>query len=385
MSDLCSGEKDIIEVVRRVISCVEDVRVQGRTYHLLFDIVVLALCGVIAGCEGWQAIWLHSRDREEWFRRFLTLEHGIPHPDTFRRVFERLDSDQFQEVLFAVADSLRESFERSIISIDGKTLRRSFDKLLGQKSLHIVSAYEGESGMTLAQVSTDAKSNEITAIPDLLDKLDIADSVVTADAMACQVGIVEKIHEKGADYVICLKGNQGTLHQQVREYFLDTTPEYLENLDFSSVSHTVEKGHGRIEERYYVIVNDVEWVKRREKWTGLKSIGMVISRRTQHEKTSEEKRFFITSITPDVALFERATRGHWMVENGSHYVLDVTFHEDKSRIRRDNSPENYAVLRRLANGLLRNEKTEQKRSIKQKIALVNRDTCYLEKVLQCRM
>lgn len=246
-----------------------------------------------------------------------------------------------------------------------------------------MSAYEPESGFTLAQLATDAKSNKITAIPKLLDKRQVTGAVVTLDAMGCQTAIVNKVVEKSADYVISLKGNQGMLHDQVSTYFDDASMEYLQLLDHASVLHTVKKEHGRIEERSYVIVNDTDALTGKSGWTNLNCIGMVISRRTNlsDQTVSEERRHFIASIPPDVELFKRAVRDPWMIENGSHFVLDVTFGEDKSRIRRDNSPENVAVLRRLANGLLKNE-TSVERSIKQKILKVNRDVAYLYKVLK---
>ena len=373
--------KSVLEVIRREVSCLPDPRVVGRCDHSLFDIIVMTLCGVIAGCEGWADIAQHAQDREEWFRKFLILENGIPHNDTFRRLYERLCPTAFQRLLIAVAKSLRETFEGAIISIDGKALRHSFDRNIGQKHIHLVSAYDGDSGVTLAQVATATKSNEITAIPKLLELVDISGATVTLDAMGCQTDIAKEIVKRDGDYIISLKGNQSNLHDQVREYFSDVTMESLESKPSSSILYTVEKGHGRIEERAYVIIQDIDWIEGRSKWEKFNCIGMVISRRTVKSQVSEERRHFITSTPPNVALFEKGVRGHWLVENSSHYVLDVSFSEDASRIRRDYSPENMAIVRRLANGLLKNEATA-KRSIKQKLKLANRDVVYIEKVLR---
>ena len=331
------ANKSVLEVIRKEVSCLPDLRVIGRCDHSLFDIVVMTLCGVIAGCEGWSDISLNAKDREEWFRKFLILENGVPHSDTFRRVYERLCPIAFQRLLIAVAKSLRDAFEGAIISIDGKSLRHSFDNNIGQKHVHLVSAYDGGCGVTLAQIATATKSNEITAIPKLLDLVDISGATVTLDAMGCQTAIAEDIINREGDYIISLKGNQSSLHDQVQEYFSEATMESLESKTSSSILYTVEKGHGRIEERTYVIVQDVDWIEGISKWKKLNCIGMVISRRTVKGKVSEERRHFITSTLPDVALFEKGVRGHWYIENSSHHVLDVTFSEDASRIRRDYS------------------------------------------------
>jgi predicted transposase YbfD/YdcC len=348
----------------------------------LFDIVVLTLCGVIAGCEGWESIVLHANDRKEWFSQFLVLKNGIPHATTFSRVFERLCPDSFQKVLLATASVLRSALDgKTILSIDGKALRHSFDKSLGQSHIHIVSAYDSGSGITIGQVATACKSNEITAIPKLLDLIDVSGAVVTLDAMGCQRDIVAQIVAQGGDYIISLKGNQSTLHDQVKEFFSEITMGDLEKRPGSSVLYTTEKGHGRIEERAYAIVKDVAWINGRSKWANLNCIGMIISRRTIKDTISEERRYYITSIEPNVALFEKGVRGHWLIENSSHYVLDVTFREDDCRIRRDYSPENLAVFRKLAIALLQNE-TSVKRSIKQKSRLAFRDDRYLEQVLR---
>jgi predicted transposase YbfD/YdcC len=300
-------------------------------------------------------------------------------------VFSLLWPDEFQTVLLRVAEALHEELSGGIISIDGKVLRGSFDEFANQKRIHTVSAYSADHGVTLAMVSTLTKSNEITAIPELLDLIDVQGAVVTLDAMGCQTAIVSKIIEKGGDYVISLKGNQGTLHKAVEEYFSETSLEYLQELKYSSVLYTTEKGHGRVEERAYVIVNETDWIPGISAWKGLNSIGMVITKRTVGDKPAkEERRHYICSIRPDVELFEKASRGHWAIENESHHVLDVTFKEDQSRIRRDNAPENMAIIRRLANGLLKNEKSANT-STPRKQMKANRSIEYLLKVLKSKI
>jgi predicted transposase YbfD/YdcC len=372
--------KSVLEVVRRVVSGMKDPRVEGRTQHALIDVIVIVLCGVLAGCEGWDSIAEHGRDREEWFGRFLELRNGIPSPDTLQRVFERMWPEEFQGLLLSLSGALHETFSGEVISIDGKSLRGSFDRALGKRMKHIVSAFVSDSGATIAQVVTNEKSNEITAIPELLNLIDIEGAVVTMDAMGCQTEIVSQIIEKDGDYVIGLKGNQGELHKAVRDYFDSISLTECEKTPDSSVLYNVEKGHGRVEERAYVIDENVSWLPGFSKWKGLQSIGMVISKRTIQEKNTEEKRFYISSLPCDVEAFERAVRSHWGIENRSHHVLDVSFGEDRSRIRSSYAPENMAIIRRLANAIFKTDKTP-KRSVKAKIRRANRLPQYMEELL----
>jgi predicted transposase YbfD/YdcC len=371
--------ESVVEVVERVVLGIKDPRVVGRTLHSLSDILVLVLSGVISGAGSWEEIVEHVQDREEWFRSFLDLKNGIPSHDTLERVFDRLWPEEFMQLMTGLSGALHESFDGKIISIDGKSLRGSFDRLLGQKMKHLVSAYVGDSGVTISVASVADKSNEIKAIPEVLNAFNLEGATITLDAMGCQTEIVTQITEKKGDYVIGLKGNQGKLHDSVRKFFADTNLEDSKAAD-STVFYSIDKEHGRIEERAYFVDDNVKWLPGFSKWAGLSSIGMVISRRTEKEKTTEERRFFISSLPAIAEPFAKAVRRHWSIENGSHYVLDVTFGEDKSRIRRGYAAENMAIMRRIANSLLRTD-TTPKMSMRRKIGRANRSTEYMARIL----
>jgi len=372
--------ESVVEVVERVVSEMKDPRIVGRTLHSLSDILVLTLAGVLAGSESWEEIIEHAHDREEWFRGFLELKNGIPSHDTIERVFERIWPEEFRALMMGLSGALHESFDGQIISIDGKSLRGSFDRLLGQKMKHLVSAFVGESGVTITVAAVPEKSNEIRAIPEVLNAFDIEGATVTLDAMGCQTAIAAQITEKKGDYVFGLKGNQGDLHDAVEKFFsLINFQDYAQTND-ATVFYSIDKGHGRIEERAYFVDDDVRWLPGFSKWAGLSSIGMVISRRTEKEKTTEERRFFISSLPAVAEPFAKAVRQHWSVENGSHYVLDVTFREDNSRIRRGFAAENMAIMRRMANTLLRTD-TTPRMSMRRKIGRANRSTEYMARIL----
>lgn len=372
--------ESVVEVVERVVSEMKDPRIVGRTLHSLSDILVLTLAGVLAGSESWEEIIEHAHDREEWFRGFLELKNGIPSHDTIERVFERIWPEEFRALMMGLSGALHESFDGQIISIDGKSLRGSFDRLLGQKMKHLVSAFVGESGVTITVAAVPEKSNEIKAIPEVLNAFDIEGATVTLDAMGCQTTIAAQITEKKGDYVFGLKGNQGDLHDAVEKFFsLINFQDYAQTND-ATVFYSLDKGHGRIEERAYFVDDDVRWLPGFSKWAGLSSIGMVISRRTEKEKTTEERRFFISSLPAVAEPFAKAVRQHWSIENGSHYVLDVTFREDTSRIRRGFAAENMAIMRRMANTLLRTD-TTPRMSMRRKIGRANRSTEYMARIL----
>jgi len=371
--------ESIVEVVERVVSGMKDPRVVGRTLHSLSDILVLTLSGVISGIESWEGIVEHVQDREEWFRSFLELKNGIPSHDTLERVFERIWPEDFLQLMLGLSGALHESFDGKIISIDGKSLRGSFDRLLGQKMKHLVSAYVGESGVTISLAVVSEKSNEIKAIPEVINAFNLEGATITSDAMGCQTAIAGQITEKKGDYVFGLKGNQGELHEAVETFFAGSTLEDSKTAD-PTVFYNIDKEHGRIEERAYFVDDNVKWLPGFSRWAGLSSIGMVISRRTEKQKTSEERRFFISSLPAVAEPFAKAVRQHWSIENGSHYVLDVTFGEDKSRIRRGFAPENMAIMRRIANALLRTD-TTPKMSMRRKISRANRSTEYMARML----
>ncbi len=358
-----------------------DPRIDRTKRHGLLDILVIALCAVICGAQGWEDIEEFGRAKETWLRQRLglALPNGIPSHDTFRRVFARLDPEAFGRAFLAWTHQLRVKRKGEVIALDGKTLRHSFDTAAGQAPLHLVSAWASENRLVLGQIKVADKSNEIPAFPALLSLLDIKDCVVTIDAMGCQREIARQIIDQGGDYLLALKENQGTLHEGVRLFFEDAR-EHGFGAYPARYCRTVEKDHGRIETRQCWMVEAIDWLDGREAWAGLHSIGMVESQRRIGEKTSIEVRYFISSVTRSVGRFARAVRGHWGIENSEHYILDVAFDEDACRIRRENGPENFATLRHIALNHLKREPTT-KRGVKARLRKAAWDEEYLLKVL----
>jgi predicted transposase YbfD/YdcC len=355
-------------------------RVDRTKLHSLEDIVIICICAIICGCEGWEHIEDWAKDTEEWLSKFLSLSNGIPSHDTLRRVFTVLDPKEFQSCFTEWTSSIRKKIKGEILSIDGKTLRRSHNHREEKKAAHIVSAWASENALVLGQVKVSEKTNEITAIPELLDKLCIEDCIVTTDAMGCQKKISEKIINQGGDYVLALKENHPNLYEDVKGYF-----ETAELVQYTHVAHdyqkTLEKGHGRIEQREFWITEDIDWIEDKANWKGLKSIGVVKSKRTLGGKESCEYRYYLCSIKADALLFGEASRKHWHVENKLHWCLDVQLREDESRIRKGYSAENFAVLRHLALNLLKREKSFKK-GLKAKQLKASRNHKYLEAVLE---
>lgn len=361
----------------KFFAVIADPRVERTKEHKLVDIIVIAMCGVLSGAEGWTEIEEFGKSKEEWFKSFLELKNGIPSHDTFRRVFMILNAKVFQEVLVKWTRSVVKKFKGEIISIDGKTVRGSQKD--GQAVLHSVSAWAHDAGVVLGEVRTQEKSNEITAIPELLKSLDIAGSIVTTDAMGCQKKIAKDIMDGKGDYVLALKGNHGDLHDDIRLYLTDGKER-----GFKDVKHdyhkTTEEGHGRKEQREYWITEQISWLNGREQWAGLKSVGMVIDRREIKGEVAQDVRYYLSSLKADSQEFARAVRGHWGIENSLHWVLDVTFREDECRIRSGNAPENLAILRRLALSILKRIK-HNKRGIKVKMKRAGWDNSFLETLL----
>lgn len=358
------------------LSIIQDPRLERKKLHQLTDILFIAVSASLCGCDTWEDIHLFATIREEWLKQYIPLANGIPSVDTIARVFSLIAPDEFETAFRNWVCRLYEVKEGKIIAIDGKRLRGSYGN--GKSAIHMVHAFATESGIALAQVKTADKSNEITAIPELLDALLIKGCIITLDAMGCQKAIVKKIIEKSGDYVISLKGNQGILHDDVK-LFLETEKQR----DFKKIAHdyyeTVEKGHGRVETRRYWITNKIEWLDNKADWVGLKSIGLVESERYVKGDTSYETRCFICSVKPDARKFAQAVRQHWSVENNLHWQLDVTFDEDKLRARVKNAAQNLAIMRRMVLNTLKQEKS--KGSLKGKRKKAGWSEAYLVKLL----
>jgi predicted transposase YbfD/YdcC len=340
--------------------------------------MVISIAAVLAGADGWKDIELFGRAKKQWLRQFLTLPCGIPSHDTFGRVFSLIDPQSFETCFRQWVATICELIPGEIVAIDGKTLRRSHDRADGLDALHLVSAWATANRVVLGQVATEAKSNEITAIPQLLALLHLEGCIVTIDAMGCQTKIAEQIQAQGADYVLALKGNQGTLAAEVEEAFISADAKDYAGMDSHALT-TVERSHGRLEVRRYRTLGELSEVSRSALWAGLNMIGMVESERTIDGQTSTETRYYIGSISTDATSFERAVRGHWGVENSLHWSLDMTFREDESRVREPAARENLAVLRHIA--LTRLKQDDAKISLRNRRNTAGWDQQYLAKLL----
>lgn len=357
-----------------------DPRVERTKQHLLQDILTIAICGVICGADSWVEMEQFGEAKQRWFRTFLGLPNGIPSHDTFGRVFAALDPEVFAQCFSSWIAAVSKVTKGSVVAIDGKTLRRSFDAGSQKAAIHMVSAWADRNQIVLGQVKTDQKSNEITAIPKLLRMLALKGCIVTIDAMGCQKKIAAQIVDCGADYVLSLKGNQGTMEAEVKEFF-----DWAMASKFKEVEHdfleTIEKDHGRLDIRRYWCTSEVGWFEDRDEWSGLLSFGRVESERHIGEEVTRESRFYISSLSgKDAKTFAHAVRSHWGIENKLHWVLDVAFREDDSRIRKDHSAANFSTLRHIALNLLKQEKTA-KVGIKIKRNKSGWDENYLLKVL----
>jgi predicted transposase YbfD/YdcC len=350
-----------------------DPRVERTRRHLLSDVLTLSVLAVIAGAEGWEDIEDFGHSKEEWLRQYLRLENGIPSHDTISRVLQALQPGAFNAALTEWMAGLHEQLGFQHIAIDGKTLRRSHDRSSMQAALHLVSAWCLENQLVLGQEATDAKSNEITAIPRLLRLLELRGAIVTIDAMGCQKEIARQIVEGGGDYVLAVKENQPKLHAALSDYFLQ-----LHETDFAGCQvrrlTTLDDGHGRQERRtYYVTALPAALQSLSNDWKQLTSIGQAIDITWREGREVADVRYFILSLPPQVKRFAAAVRGHWGIENSLHWTLDTTFREDESRIRKDHGPENFATLRRAALGLIKQDKTKGSVKKKRKRAGWNND------------
>lgn len=347
--------------------------------HQLVDIVTISILAVLCGAEGWADIFTWAQAHEAWLSTFLKLPFGLPSEDCIRRVIARIKPDQFRTCFLNWTAALCEATDGQIIAIDGKTLRHSFDTRSGRKALHLVSAWAVENHVLLGQEAVDQKSNEITAIPKLLEILDLTGAIVTIDAMGCQKKIVRQIHDGGGDYVIGLKGNQTQLHEAAKDEF----SRHMEN-DFADVDcrqhETSEHAHGRVEERTYYQMKVPRDFSGRDEWAGLRTIGMVVNHTECNGVFSDDVRYYISSLPLGVKRFAACVRGHWGIENGLHWTLDVTFDEDQSRIGKDNGAENMGLLRRIALSVLKSHQGD-KRSVRQRRLRSGWDRDYLLRIL----
>jgi len=355
-----------------------DPRVNRQRRHLLIDIVVIATLAVMANADAWKDIQIWGESHQAWLGSFLALPNGIPSRDTFRRTISRIDPQVFQEAFLDWLRGMRKAL-RGVIAIDGKTLRGSRRK--DQSPLHIVSAWASEQHLTLGQRQVDGKSNEITAIPPLLQMLELKGAIVTIDAMGCQKEIARTIVDGKGDYCLAVKGNQKTLETDLQASFQDAFENDFQGAGEQSLDTAEEnRPHGRVETRHYYTMPVPETVRSRADWKGLQSIGMAITYRGTAAAEDGEVRYFIMSFPSDVQQFAHAVRAHWGIENSLHWVMDVTFREDESRIRKDHGGENVSWLRRLAVTLLKND-TTRKDSIRAKRIRAGYDINYLQQIL----
>jgi predicted transposase YbfD/YdcC len=331
--------------------------------HDLLDIIAITICAVICGQHTWTDIELYGETHHDWLKTFLRLPNGIPSHDTFRYVFTRLDPLAFQRCFGSWIAALSAVTGLRHIAIDGKSARGSQDRAHGKAALHLVSAWATQNHLTLGQVAVDSKSNEITAIPRLLELLDLSGAIVTIDAMGCQKDIAQQLRAKGADYVLAVKDNQPRLLADIQQTLADHWERVREG-DRRSIQ-TVDRGHGRQEVRTYTLLTDLSGIRDRELWADLHGICMVLSERTVGDQTSTEVRYYVGSFPGTVYEYAEVIRGHWGIENTLHWVLDVTFREDEQRARANHGAENLAWLRRMAVSLLKNDTTCQ-RSLRQK-------------------
>jgi predicted transposase YbfD/YdcC len=363
--------------ITRYFGQLKDSRRRHRRLHHLQDVLVIALAATIAGAQDWQQVETFAHKRADWLRRFLKLPNGVPSHDTFERVFDRIDPHAFQHCFGAWVRAIQEALPLKHVAIDGKTLRRSGSARLGP--LHLVSAWATEQQLSLGQVAVDGKSNEITAIPALLELLELAGALVSIDAMGCQKAIARAVVEAGADYVLTVKENQPQLLEDIRRAFEDGFDTDFAGLEHDAVT-THSRGHGRQEVRSYTVLHSTEGVRSRDEWAGLTTLGMCRSERTVVGETTTEVRYFIGSRKASAAVYGLALRNHWGIENNLHWQLDVTFDEDRNRVTRRWGAENLALLRRLTRSLLKAHPSKE--SIARKRFAAALDTDFLEEVLR---
>lgn len=363
----------------------EDPRGRKGREHAFLSIVIIAILATIGGATGWEDIELYAESHEQWLASFLNLSNGIPHADTYRRVFERVNPEALQRCFLAWVSQIVEATGAEVIPIDGKCIKGSYDRNKKQSALHVVSAWAGEHRLVLGQVKVENKSNEITAIPALLELLDVTGCIITIDAMGTQTEIARQIVTKGGDYILSLKANHPTLYAQVKAWFETAQGQSFADIEHS-YDHRQEAGHHRREHRqvWAVPIAAIDNLYQPTQWLALQTVVMVVRVRHLWNKITREIHFYLSSLPCDAMRIGRAIRAHWGIENQLHWVLDVTFNEDACRIRNGHGPENFSWLRRMAISLL-NQETSTKRSLRQKAKRAAMDNNYMLQVLSAAL
>lgn len=362
--------KNIIELLSKI----EDHRIERRKEHSLTDIIVITISAVICGAENWNQIEMFGKSRLDWLKTFLKLPNGIPSHDTFNRFFSILDPKKFEAVFREWVESISQKITNEVISIDGKTIKGA--KEHGNKSqIHMVSAWANSNNLIFGQLKVKEKSNEITAIPELLDAIFIKDCIITIDAMGCQIAIAKKIIKEEGNYILAVKGNQKTLQLNIEDSFLFLKPD--------TVSKSIDAGHGRVEERTCSVIKNLEYIENSKDWEGIKTIVKVESSRyfKSTKKHEISTRIYISSLEESAENFQEYIRSHWGIENKLHWCLDVAFHEDDSRKRAGNSAQNFSLINKIALTMLKND-TSLKGSIMTKRLYAGWEITFLRKVMK---
>jgi len=361
--------------IEACFGAIDDPRVQGRCDYPLIEIITVAICAVVAGADSWTEVETFGRNKESWLKQLLLLENGIPSHDTFGDVFRLINAEEFQRCFMVWIEQVFRVTEGQVIAIDGKTVRRSHDRTIGKDAIHMVSAWANANGITLGQRKVDDKSNEITAIPELLRLLNVMGCIVTIDAIGCQKVIAQTIRDEKADYVLRVKDNQGHLHADIVEWFAYADQRQFEGMA-SDYHQTINKGHGRIEIRQCWVIADplaFEHIRHHDGWADLQSIVRVQRERRLGEQVTQDTAYYISSLPANPSQLLAATRGHWAIENSLHWVLDLTFREDESRVRKDNAPQNFALLRHMALNILKADPSKGSLRQKRYRAALNED------------